>query len=55
MLETPSPSAIPFAKTVLPLPRDPDSAIIEPGTSFRASFFPALIVSSVEHDAIVIR
>ena len=53
-LEIPSPSAIPFVKTVLPLPRVPESAIIEPGVSFKARFFPALKVSLSENDKIVI-
>jgi len=47
-LEIPSPSASPFVKTVFPLPRVPDSAIIEPGISFKARFFPALKVSLSE-------
>ena len=52
MLETPRASAIPFANTVFPLPRVPESAIIDPGTSFKASFFPASRVSSVEQEII---
>jgi len=54
-LEIPSPSAIPFVKTVFPLPKGPESAIIEPGISFKASFFPASKVSLSEHDKIVVR
>jgi hypothetical protein len=50
----PSPFAIPFVKTVFPLPRGPQSVIIEPGTSFKARFFPASKVSLSEYEKNVV-